>query len=187
MVSVVVRPFRPEDAADLGEIYYGLYDERDAGEPVGITLFTSRPSHEDEAAWYDQQTRRMASGDLLYLVAEVEGRAVGACSVARIGPTAASEQAHVGELGILVHRKMRGQGVGAALLEATLKEARSKFEVVYLTVFSFNERARRLYERFGFVVCGHLPRMAKRGDLYFDMERMVLLLPNPPAGPVANR
>jgi len=181
------RPFRPSNVDDLREVYYGLYDERDAGEPIGITLFATRPSVEDEAAWFDQQARRAAAGEVIYLVAEVDGHAVGTCTIGRFGPTGASEQAHVGELGILVGRAMRGRGVGTALLGAALAEARSRFEVVYLTVFSVNERARRLYERFGFTVCGHLPRMAKRGDRYFDMERMVLVFPPGPPGRVANR
>jgi len=166
--GLVVRPVRPSDFDDLRATYYRLYDERDAGEPIGITLFASRPSLEDEVAWYDRAYARFTAGDSIFLVADRNGRVVGNCVIDRAAPVAASESGHVGELGILVREEFRGQGVGSALLHRALEEARSKFEVVYLTVFSVNTRAQRLYERFGFTVCGHLPRAVKRGDRYFD-------------------
>jgi RimJ/RimL family protein N-acetyltransferase len=180
MNGVRVRPFRQSDVDDLRKIYLELYDERDAGAPVGIHLFATRPTADDEGAWFERQWQRVEAGDLLYLVAEVGGEVVGSCQVGRVGPTASSEQGHVGELGILVRRDVRGRGVGSALLERSLAEARTKFEVVYLSVFSNNLRARNLYERCGFSVCGHLPRTVKRGDQYYDMERMVLDLSPPP-------
>jgi RimJ/RimL family protein N-acetyltransferase len=93
----------------------------------------------------------------------------------------------VGQLGILVHRDHRGSGVGTALLQRALAEARSKFELVYLSVFSVNSGALRLYQRFGFSVCGHLPRAVKRGGRYFDEERMVLEFEKTPGESGANR
>jgi RimJ/RimL family protein N-acetyltransferase len=187
MTRINIRPARREDVDDLRRIYLRLYDERDAGARVGITLFNSRPSPEDENVWYERQLQRAASGELIYLVAEVDGHAVGSCAIGRVGPTETSEEAHVGELGILVSEEMRGQGVGSALLERSIADARAKFEVLFLSVFSNNVRARRLYERFGFSVCGHLPRVVKRGGEYFDEERMVLVFSDPPSGAGANR
>ncbi|HYB79960.1 MAG TPA: GNAT family protein [Thermoplasmata archaeon] len=184
MTQITVRPYRPEDAVDLGATYYELYDERDAGELVGITLFSDRPSPEDEKSWYESQYARAQKGEMIYLVAEVDGHVVGSCTVGRVGPTENSEQAHVAELGILVRRRMRGRGVGSALLERTLEEARKKFEVVYLSVFTFNARAQRLYERFGFAVCGVLPRAMKRGGQYFDLVRMARVLERSSSPPV---
>lgn len=183
MSRVTVRPYRPEDSVELGKTYYELYDERDAGQPIGMTLFRDRPSAADEKVWYDSQYARAQSGEIIYLVAEVDGHVVGSCTVGRAGPSETSETSHVGELGILVGRRMRGQGVGTALLDRALEEARSRFEVVFLSVFSFNVRAQRLYERFGFTTCGRLPRAVKRGDQYFDLVRMVRFLDRPSPGP----
>lgn len=185
--TITIRPARSEDVPDLRNVYYQLYDERDAGEPIGIHLFATRPSLEDEAAWFDRQFRLVSEGDLLYLVVEVDGQAVGSCSIGRHGPTSTSEQAHVADLGILVRKDMRGKGLGTALLERALAEARAKFEVIYLAVFSTNVRARRLYERFGFVVCGRQPRAVKRGSQYFDLDLMALLFPEGPALSKENR
>ena len=183
MSRITVRPFRPEDAADLVRGYIELYDERDSGEPVGITLFHERPSAEDEKAWYDAQYARAQSGESVYLVAEVDGHVVGNCIIGRVGPAVTSEQAHVGELGISVDRKFRGRGIGTALLEQALEQSHSKFEVLYLSVFSFNTRAQKLYERFGFTVCGLLPRAVKRRGQYFDLVRMARVFERPPVDP----
>jgi len=43
-----------------------------------------------------------------------------------------------------------------------------------------NRGAQQLYRRFGFSVCGHLPRVVKRGNEYFDEEQMVLVFPDRP-------
>lgn len=171
---ITVRPVRWEDFSDLRDTYYQLYDERDSGEPIGITLFDARPSLSDEIAWFGQTFRKVLDGESIMWVAEVDGRAVGTCTINYSGHGRASEQAHLGELGILVRRSHRGRGVGTALLERALADARTRFELVYLSVFSVNVRAEQLYRRFGFVPCGHFPRAVKRGDRYFDIDRMVL-------------
>lgn len=88
---------------------------------------------------------------------------------------------------MLVHAEHRGTGIGTALLERTLREARSKFEVVYLSAFSDNDGAKRLYRKFGFSVCGLLPRSVKRAGRYYDEERMALVLANEPSPTQANR
>jgi len=182
-----LRPVRWEDFPDLKETYFQLYDERDSGEPIGITLFATRPALSDEVAWFDHFFRRVLDGDEIAWVAEVDGHAVGMCTVDRIGPGPHSEQSHVGELGILVRRAHRGTGLGTALLERALADARTKFELVYLSVFSANERAQRLYHRFGFEVCGRLPRAVKRGGQYEDLVRMVLDFAHAPPSVGANR
>jgi len=177
---VTVRPLRWTDFDDLRETYFHLYEEREQGEPIGIHLFAERPTIADEAEWFASHFRRAAEGRSIELVAERDGRAVGTCGIVPTMPGPPSEISHVGELGILVHHAHRGTGVGTALLKEALHEARSKFEVVYLTVFSNNEGAQRLYRRFGFSVCGHLPKAVKRGGRYLDEERMVLDLANVP-------
>jgi len=185
--GLVIRPVRWGDFDDLRESYFHLYDERAAGEPIGITLFADRPTLADEVAWFEGHFRRALAGEEIFLVAELDGHAVGSCTIGGLGPGLGSEVSHVGELGILVHYDHRGKGVGTALLERSLHEARSKYEVLFLSVFSINEGAQRLYRRFGFSVCGHLPRHVKRGDRYFDEERMVLDFSNPPGAAGANR
>jgi ribosomal protein S18 acetylase RimI-like enzyme len=183
---MIVRSVRWSDFDDLRETYYRLYDERDRGAPIGITLFRDRPSLADEVDWFSREYRRVLTGDSVWSVAEVEGRVVGNCVIGRQGANASSEMAHVGVLGILVDSAFRGKGVGSALLRHALEACRGKFEVVRLSVFSVNQDAQRLYRRFGFETSGHAPRAVRRGTGYFDEEEMVLLLQGPPTS-TANR
>lgn len=176
---MLVRDLRWSDFDELREVYYRLYDEREQGVPIGITLFRERPSLPDEVDWFTRTFQRVLSGDAVVSVAEVDGHAVGNCMIDRAGALATSEQGHIGVLGVLVDKPYRGQGVGSALLRHALDRARGKFEVIRLAVFSVNDRAERLYRRFGFVRCGHIPRAIRRGGQYFDEEEMVLLLDGP--------
>lgn len=166
-------------------MYYRLYDERDQGLPIGITLFGERPALADEVAWFARVYREVLDGERVVSVGEVDGRVVGNCTIGRMGPGASSEAGHVGVLGILVDAPYRGHGVGTALLHHALGQARQKFEVVRLSVFSINEGAQRLYRRFGFVPCGHVPRAVRRGSQYFDSDEMVLVFDRPSPGSTA--
>jgi RimJ/RimL family protein N-acetyltransferase len=172
----VVRELRWSDFDDLRDAYYLLYEERESRVDIGITLFRTRPSYEDEVAWFAGLYRQVLSGESIVAIAERADHAIGNCTVRRVGPSKESEMAHVGELGILVHRDHRGAGVGGALLERALFQCRGKFDVVRLSVFSVNVRARRLYERFGFIFVGKVPRVVRRGAESFDEDLMVLEL-----------
>jgi RimJ/RimL family protein N-acetyltransferase len=173
-IPTVLRELRWSDFDALREAYYLLYEEREVHEELGITLFRTRPSYEDEVAWFAGYYRRAVSGALVAVVAERNGVLIGHCGVRRVGPSEDSEASHVGELGIMVRRDYRGTGVGRALLRAALRQCRGKFEVVRLSVFSVNTRARRLYEEFGFVYVGTIPRAIRRGKRYFDEDLMSL-------------
>jgi len=172
--GIVVRELRWSDFDPLREMYYLLYDERETNPEIGLTLFSTRPTIEDETAWFTGLFRRVMSGDAVVSIAEHNAVVVGNCTIGRVGPSPTHEAAHVGLLGIIVHRDHRGTGVGTALLANALDQARARFEVVNLSVLTVNRRARRLYERFGFRYVGTRPAHLKRGDRYFDEDLMVL-------------
>lgn len=80
-----------------------------------------------------------------YVVAEEDGGGLagyaGLCAVAGDGDVQT----------IGVRARMEGRGIGSALLTALLNEAAARgCEAVYLEVRADNERAQKLYERFGF-------------------------------------
>jgi len=171
-----VRELRWGDFDDLTDAYYRLYDERRRGEPIGITLFHERPSRADEVGWFTELYRRVLTGDAVVVVAERGGHAVGSCVVSRLAAQADAENGHVGSLGLLVHQAHRGQGVGTALMRAALEKCRGVFEIVRLSVFATNVRAKKLYTSLGFHEIGRVPRAIRRGDSYIDEDLMVLVL-----------
>ena len=76
--------------------------------------------------------------------------------------------------GMYVREEARGGRMGDAIVAALLDHAVAEgIESVVLTVASDNDRARRLYERWGFTTYGIEPRSVREGDGYFDETLMV--------------
>ncbi|MGA9839858.1 MAG: GNAT family N-acetyltransferase [Thermoplasmata archaeon] len=172
--DVIARDLRWSDYDDLRELYYLLYEERETRPDIGISLFRVRPSPADESTWFGTLYRKALTGDSIVAIAERDGHAIGSCTITRLGPSEESEMAHVAVLGILVHRDHRGSGAGTALLRRALAQCPGRFDIVRLSVFSVNVAARQLYERFGFVLVGTIPRAVRRGDREYDEDLMVL-------------
>src|SRR5262249_41729812 len=72
------------------------------------------------------------------------------------------------ELAIAMIPSCTGQGIGAQLLEHVLSTAASVYPAVYLSVRATNP-AKRLYDRFGFVVIGELTNRV--GSKSFHMKK----------------
>jgi RimJ/RimL family protein N-acetyltransferase len=84
---------------------------------------------------------------------------------------------HRGHLvGVYLRASARGKGAAAILLAAVIEEARRHARQLHLAVTQDNDRARRLYERMGFVIYGEDPRGLRVGDRYYDDYLMVLRL-----------
>jgi ribosomal protein S18 acetylase RimI-like enzyme len=108
-----------------------------------------------------------------HFVAIAAHKVVGWCDIARKPRTALR---HSGILGMGVLAEYRGQGIGPALMDATLKAAKERgFTRIELTVRVDNERARRLYQRFGFVTEGLCRRHMRVDGEYKDSWLMALL------------
>jgi RimJ/RimL family protein N-acetyltransferase len=90
----------------------------------------------------------MEKGDPMF-VALANGEVVGWCDIQRHPFPAHS---HRGTLGMGVVPDYRGRGIGARLMDQTLKQAfAAAFVRIEFSVRADNLRAMRLYEKFGFV------------------------------------
>ncbi len=79
--------------------------------------------------------------------------------------------------GMYVRASARGTGLAGAIIAALLDRARAEgIDSVLLTVVASNERARRLYERWGFEVYGVEPAAVRDDDGDRDEALMVLRL-----------
>jgi RimJ/RimL family protein N-acetyltransferase len=158
--TFVVRRADPADAQ-------GLKDLGDAvsAEPEGwLATQNSWRSVGDERR-YLRAIRRYPHAAVFVAEAE-DGSIVGRLSIARDQHPASK---HVADLGLMVAKSYRRQGIGRALLETAVEWAQdagvSKLE---LHVFPWNEAAIALYEQFGFVKEGYRRRQYRRGKEYAD-------------------
>ena len=118
----------------------------------------------------ETEARRLWLGDgFITSVAERDGRIVGTYVVK---PNQPGLGAHVANAGYMVRPDAFGGGIGAALCEHSLAEARAAgFRAMqFNAVVSTNTRAVALWERFGFRIIGTVPdgfRHARLG--YVDL------------------
>lgn len=73
------------------------------------------------------------------------------------------------EIGLAMRPDLTGRGLGLAFVEAGMAFARSRYSPARFTldVATFNERARRVYERAGFIPAGTFTRQTKSGPCEF--------------------
>lgn len=109
------------------------------------------------------------------LVAEVDGRVVGSLGLQTFPNR--PRRRHTGSIGMSVHDDWQGQGVGTALMRAGVELADNWLNLtrLELEVYTDNEPAVRLYERFGFEREGTLRRYAYRNGQYVDAYFMARL------------
>jgi RimJ/RimL family protein N-acetyltransferase len=109
-----------------------------------------------------------------HMIALADNQVIGWCDISSLQRTV---YAHAGVLGMGIIDGFREQGVGAALLRASLDRAREiGLTRVELTVREHNLRAKKLYEKFGFVVEGVKRRGVRVDGQYEDLICMGLLL-----------
>ncbi len=166
MAEVSVRRAEPGDAEALSRVHSGPG-------AVSGTLQLPYPSVE---AW----RRRLAepSEGVHSLVAVVEGEVVG---VLGLVVSENPRRRHVGEIGMAVRDDRQGLGAGKALMEAALEIADrwiGGLTRIELQVYTDNEQAISLYERFGFVVEGTHRSYALRDGRYVDALSMARLKPD---------
>jgi ribosomal protein S18 acetylase RimI-like enzyme len=104
----------------------------------------------------------------------VGDRLVGVAGFYSFGDT---KSRHKGVLwGMYVTPEARGSGLATHLVETLLEHAGKEVEQVQLTVTASNSRARRFYERMGFVQYGLEEKSLKYKGTYFDEVLMVTFL-----------
>ena len=168
---ISVRQARIEDAASL------CAAEQEIARTPG--LLVSQPD-EILLQAYQSLISTLADGSGCYLVAEAQGRIVGH---AVLEPMHLRAISHVFRLTIVVHQGCSGRGTGTAIMSALADWARRKPELqkVELNVRSTNDRARRLYEKFGFAEEGRFRKRIRLGDGTYIDDIIMAWFPKEPA------
>jgi GNAT superfamily N-acetyltransferase len=132
-----------------------LIDCVEGGASVSFMLPMSRAKAQ---AYWHSMSASVARGERVVLAAEdAAGAIVGTVTVILDQP---ENQPHRGDIAkMLVHRRARRQGVGAALLAAAERRALSVGKTL-LVLDTASADAERLYARQGWQLCGHIPDYA---------------------------
>lgn len=159
MTAIRVRRAVPDDWPAIWRIFSSVVGAGDT-----YTYAPDTPEAEAQRLW-------MGDG-FITCVAEREGDIVGTCVVK---PNQPGLGAHVANAGYMVRPDAFGGGIGAALCEHSLAEARAAGyrAMQFNAVVSTNTRAVALWERFGFTIIGTVPEGFRHARLgYVDLHVM---------------
>ena len=164
----VLRAPKWEDVDEFLAFINGLIDEGDLY--IGVQ---TKPTRGQEFDWLANGLTQIEKGEAVTCAAEVAGHVVGSSSVTK----KSGVQAHVGELGISVHKDYRDLGLGTEMLKVLIEESRKiGLKIVLLNVFSENAMAIHVYEKVGFKEVGRIPKAIFKWKRYLDEIIMAIEL-----------
>lgn len=155
MTSPVVRRVDAVDEAMIGALADLLKDCVDGGASVS---FMHPLTRERAAAFWRKVAEGVAAGQRALIVAEDDR---GVCGTVQLIFDLPENQPHRADLAkMLVHRRARRQGLGAALLQAAEATARERGKTLLVLDAVTDGDAARLYARLGWVRVGDIPNYA---------------------------
>ena len=170
--EIVIRYPTQEDVKLMWEYINTLSKER-----TFISYQGERISLEDEEKFVNSMLEKIAQKQAVQLLVICAGRIIGVSDITlkiRI-------EKHIGVFGITIAKDFRGEGIGSQLMELILSEAEKslpQLEIITLGVFANNDLAKTLYQRFGFVEYGMLPKGIKLENGYADHMFMYKVIRN---------
>jgi len=156
--SITIRPLSPQEAGEqIGALSAILIDCVEGGASVS---FMSPLTQERADAFWQGVSEGVAAGERILLVAQEDtsGRIVGTVQVVLKQPENQPHRADIAKM--LVHRRARKCGIGAALMRAAEEAARAAGKSVLVLDTVTGGDAERLYERVGWTKSGVIPNYA---------------------------
>ena len=153
--SLTVRRLLTVDDAQVEALADVLIDCVEGGASVSFMLPLTRAR---ATAFWRRVATEVASGDRALLIAE---DAQGICGTVQLLFDLPENQPHRADLAkMLVHRRARRQGLGAALVTAAEATARECGKTLLVLDTVTGSDAERLYTRLGWERVGEIPRYA---------------------------
>jgi len=154
-----LRRLDPIDDATVGRLADLLIDCVEGGASVGFMLPLSRERAE---AFWRRVAAEAATGGRVVLAAE---DAQGLCGTVQLVLNLPENQPHRADLAkMLVHRRARRRGLGAALMRLAESTARDLGKTLLVLDAVTDGDAARLYERLGWTRVGDVPGFALMPD-----------------------
>jgi len=162
---VTLRALKWEDLDDCVAFINDLVGEKNSEPNLGIVA-DRKQTREEEAKWLADQITGIERGNIVSVVAEVEGKLVGNSSVTK---GSYQDTKRHGYLGTAISKKHRDRGIGLEMMRTLVKESRKAgLKTIELEVFANNPRAIHVYERTGFKEAGRIPKKMMRKGKFID-------------------
>lgn len=164
---VVLREPHRLDAKKLLVFINGLVNEKKRDEYSRLhTGFESKLTIRQEKAWLDELLTGIRDGDIISVLAEVDGKIVGNGEIVR---GEYMETKHHGRLAITIHGTHRGLGIGREMIHVLLAGARQQgLKNIHVEFLAKNKQAVSAYKNSGFKEVGRLPGKVYRNGRFLD-------------------
>jgi len=169
--EVIFRHVRRKDANAVWRNFNQVVEEG-----IYLPVFFPVESQFEKHNWYDI----LKKSNEICIVAEnlnLERTSyiIGQCEISNVDWDAAS---HVGNLGIIVRKNYRDEGIGRKLIDLAIRESKklNEKEKIILSCFSSNKRAHYLYKSMGFQTVGLRKKQFLIEDNYYDEVLMELFI-----------
>lgn len=168
--EIIIRSAEEKDAQDLIDFLKIVSSETPflIRDPDEVTL-----SVEQEKDFIN--AKKDSESELL-MVAEIDGRHIGTCSLMSLGGF--KRHRHRCDVAIALYKEYCGCGIGRLVLETVLNIAKKTgYEQAELEVITSNKSAVALYEKLGFKIYGTFPDNMKYADgtyadAYYMMKKL---------------
>jgi len=168
-MNILITKAMPEDAKEILE-----YLKKIGGETDNLTFGSEGLPISEETEKSYLEKLAVSTTSVMY-VAKKDGKIVGNAS---FNGMPGERIKHRGEVAVSVLKCEWGQGIGSMLLEAIIDFAKNvaRAEIISLEVRSDNERAIKLYKKYGFEKIGCFKGFFKIDGEYVDFDLMNLYL-----------
>ena len=155
-----IRVLSPAEAdAARPDLVALLLDSVEGGASVN---FVQPMTQQKSEAWWQGALASHARNERLILVAGADGRIDGSVQLILAGQENQPHRADIGKL--LVHRRARRHGLGAALMQAAETEAKRLGRTLLTLDTETGSAGERLYQRLGWTLFGQIPGYALTAD-----------------------
>jgi putative acetyltransferase len=163
IMEILIRHAEPDDYQAIAKIYQM---------PKAVWGTLQLPL--SPARLWQKRLAEPAEGTY-HLLACVDGEVVGQLGL-HTAPNSPRRR-HVGQIGMAVRDDWHGKGIGTALMQAMIDLADKWLNLrrIELEVYTDNEAAIRLYQKFGFTIEGTKLAYAFRDGRYVDTHMMARL------------
>ncbi|MEI7792849.1 MAG: GNAT family protein [Candidatus Berkelbacteria bacterium] len=171
--EIILKKLKPEDWAEYKKIRLEALEK----EPTAFAMSFEEEVGRSDDLW---STKLDPSGDLLnYMIFACDGNEV--IGMAGIFQNEKTKLKHISNIyGVYLRESYRGRGIGKAMLEIMINEAKKAPGVAKISLSVNTEQlpAVRSYEKAGFKNIGKVEREMKVGNKYYDEYIMEMLLPD---------